>query len=754
MADAYLAAPIVDATLGEVRLRAHQVDAAARILGLLEESGGALLADATGLGKTYVALAVARRMGRTVIVAPAALRSMWRDSLGRTATAATVISYEACSRGVALPPLPALLILDEAHHARNPRSRRYAALARLAWGARVMLLTATPVHNRSRDVRSLLALFLGTGAERLGEVELRRLIVRRTTTSSTGSYASLPALSAPQWTEIPPDRDTLHAIKAISPPIPAADGTTAHALLQLGLIRAWTSSEFALRETLRRRLRRAVAFAAALDEGRRPERRELATLLGFDDAIQPALPGLFGHSDPHLDVQWLTGALNAHVEGVRATLRALDRNENRSDRCRVEAIRRIRAQHTPTPVIAFTQFADTARGIFRACAADGGVALVTGSGARIASGAVTVDEIVRRFDTDSPVGERRSFPLDLLITTDVLSEGLSLRRAGVLIHLDLPWTLARLEQRVGRLRRLGSPHPSISVHAIGPPLRARELLHVIRALQRKARLSSGVVGASGFEAGGPLLGRRLHPSRFSVQEPVDCVEDFRSLLSRWRERAPASASTDEPQSVTALALIRCGVTHRLIAVVDDNVSESICDVYRAARAVGGAGTGLPVSGAQVERIAWRIQQWLDQQRGRDLVRPATDAPSPAHARILNRLGEHLARVPRSERGSLGSRVRRLRELVNAARGAGAELALQEFADRREPLDLDALEQLLTSRAAPALGDSAEAALLSVVMFDPTAGVTTALSAPESPTTGLPHRGLPQSSSRRAARGAT
>ncbi len=755
MAAAYLAAPLVDATLGAVRLRAHQLDAASRIVGLLDEFGGALLADATGLGKTYVAIAVARRMGSTTVVAPAALRSMWEESLGRAGTSASVISYEACSRGMALPSPPDLLILDEAHHARNPNTRRYAVLARLAWGARVLLLTATPVHNRSRDIRSLLALFLGSRAESLGEVELRRLIVRRSEISAPDGRQSLPLprLEAPQWIEVPPDPDTLHAIDAISPPVPPADGGSAHALLQLGLIRAWTSSEFALRETLRRRLRRAAAFEAALEEGRRPDRRELATLLGFDDAFQPALPGLLGPSDPYVDVQQLSDVLHAHVEGVRSTLRALDRNENRSDLFRIEAIRRIRAVHAPTPIVAFTQFADTARGVFRACASHGGVALVTGSGARVASGVVTVDEIVRGFDVTA-TSERRSFPLDVLITTDVLSEGLSLRRAGVLIHLDLPWTLARLEQRVGRLRRMGSPYRSISVHAIGPPVRARELVRVIRALQRKARLSSGVIGATDFEGGLPLLGARLERALVAGEKPVDCVEKLRSLLVRWREGGvqPRDSTCECHDGVTALALLRCGSSHRLIALFDDNVSETVCDVYRAARALCGDGRSGGVDGVErFEGLLERIRHWTDLQRGRDLVRPATDAPSPTHARVLNRLGEALNRAPRSQRSASGARMVRLRELVNAARGAGAELALQEIAVRSERLDLDALEDLLTSRATVKAGPATEISVMSVLVFEPVSGFTTALMVPSAETTGSPHPGPPRSSTHRGVR---
>lgn len=97
---------------------------------------------------TLQLFALARVFSPALVVAPAALRSMWHESLGRCRVIADVVSYEALSRGLQRLRRPTLLILDEAHHARNPHSRRYAAWADIAWGARVLLLSATAVHNR------------------------------------------------------------------------------------------------------------------------------------------------------------------------------------------------------------------------------------------------------------------------------------------------------------------------------------------------------------------------------------------------------------------------------------------------------------------------------------------------------------------------------------------------------------------------------------------------------------------------------
>ena len=203
MAETFLAAPAITADQGEIRLAPYQVEAASRVLALMRERGGAVLADATGLGKTFVAAAVARLHPPALVVAPAALRVMWRGSLGRTGVQARVESYETLSRGTRVEERPALLILDEAHHARNPKARRYAALADLAWGARVLLLTATPIHNRTRDLRALIALFRGSTVDQMNEEDLLRYVVRRTSEQMNFSTASsLPRVNTPQWVTV------------------------------------------------------------------------------------------------------------------------------------------------------------------------------------------------------------------------------------------------------------------------------------------------------------------------------------------------------------------------------------------------------------------------------------------------------------------------------------------------------------------------------------------------------------------------
>ena len=58
----------------------------------------------------------------------------------------------------------------------------------------------------------------------------------------------------------------------------------------------------------------------------------------------------------------------------------------------------------------------------------------------------------------------RAGELQLLLGTDAASEGLNLQRLGALINLDLPWNPSRLEQRKGRIQRIGQVRPEVDVY--------------------------------------------------------------------------------------------------------------------------------------------------------------------------------------------------------------------------------------------------------------------------------------------------
>jgi len=75
-------------------------------------------------------------------------------------------------------------------------------------------------------------------------------------------------------------------------------------------------------------------------------------------------------------------------------------------------------------------------------------------------------EIVREnFD---PKADIQKDDIQILITTDILAEGINLHRSNVLINYDLPWNPTRVLQRAGRVNRLGSEHSNIHIFNFFP----------------------------------------------------------------------------------------------------------------------------------------------------------------------------------------------------------------------------------------------------------------------------------------------
>lgn len=82
-------------------------------------------------------------------------------------------------------------------------------------------------------------------------------------------------------------------------------------------------------------------------------------------------------------------------------------------------------------------------------------------------------------------------PLDdirILLTTDVLAEGINLHRSNIVVNYDLPWNPTRVLQRVGRVNRIGSPHKNVYVFNFFPT--AQSDMHLGLEANIKAKIQA------------------------------------------------------------------------------------------------------------------------------------------------------------------------------------------------------------------------------------------------------------------------
>jgi len=129
-----------------------------------DKEGGGFLCDEMGLGKTAQTIAMmCNNPGRTLVVAPKSVTAQWNKELDRfapTLKGVTITSYTALlskkSQGLYLTQWDRV-VLDEAHHVRNPKSKSFLEVMRLR-SKSTWLITGTPVVNSLKDFATLYGL--------------------------------------------------------------------------------------------------------------------------------------------------------------------------------------------------------------------------------------------------------------------------------------------------------------------------------------------------------------------------------------------------------------------------------------------------------------------------------------------------------------------------------------------------------------------------------------------------------------------
>ena len=489
-----------------------------RLLGLY---GGAVLADDVGLGKTYVGLALIEEQLRAgagvVVAAPAALRRHWEGRLRafRGSGASPVfVSHARLSRGAA--PVgqgtKRLLVVDEAHRFRNPQSRRYAALARMAREAtetHVLLITASPINNSTADLYHLLRLFLaddglrdagvpslraafesgqdGTAAPSAGPAltaVVRAVVVRRTRAVAEDRFRTVIGPEGARF----PRRSPVRAVEYDRPGLTEAVAAiqslellpfegNASALVRMNLLKRLDSGSTAFQRSAERLRGGLESCREAALAGRllRPGR---ASGDSDGDPLQLLMPALLADpAPPDIDLDGLAESLRRdlqRLEDLGPTV-AMDR--------KLGALRGHLAGLAPERVLVFTEYRDTAEEIWRGLARTTRVGRVDGSGAWLGRTPAGRRAVIERF---APAANGRSFPdrerVDVLVATDVLAEGLNLQDARHVISYDLPWNPVRLLQRIGRIDRLGSPHDEVVPHLFVPRQGLDAVLGLTRAI--------------------------------------------------------------------------------------------------------------------------------------------------------------------------------------------------------------------------------------------------------------------------------
>jgi hypothetical protein len=209
-----------------------------------------------------------------------------------------------------------------------------------------------------------------------------------------------------------------------------------------------TSSFYAIRASLARRLE-----ALEKHQGNGLTDDDYLELEDQDDTILDGLESFFEPVHPQ------------EIEKLEALLRRFEHTGEDTKFCHLLAILRQELSQRESAII-FTQYTDTLdfiRGELQqiygtqvACySGRGGEKLTPNNSNQNDWFTVPKEQIKREF---------REGKIKILLCTESASEGLNLQTCGVLINYDMPWNPMRVEQRIGRIDRIGQVYATVTVH--------------------------------------------------------------------------------------------------------------------------------------------------------------------------------------------------------------------------------------------------------------------------------------------------
>lgn len=259
----------------------------------------------------------------------------------------------------------------------------------------------------------------------------------------------------------------------------------------------FASSMYAIKQTISRRIDKVRATLDHLRNGWQAEEPDITEadlrnlLEGEDEEAEDAAGFLKNRSEE--DLLWEQN----HLQGMLDTLRDLSHTSPKMRQLlavlesrRIDNTRRIRQ------TVVFTRFYDTLCDIReRLLNADRSIRIGTYSG----HGGQFLDPDTCRMRWTGREAVKHLFmrgDIDILLCTDAAAEGLNLQTADYLVNYDLPWNPMKVEQRIGRIDRIGQANEKVYVLNLCYAGSAEQIVYD-RLLRRLAQANT-VVGMQQF----------------------------------------------------------------------------------------------------------------------------------------------------------------------------------------------------------------------------------------------------------------
>ncbi len=201
------------------------------------------------------------------------------------------------------------------------------------------------------------------------------------------------------------------------------------------------------------------------------------------------------------------------------------------------------------------------------------------------------EQIIKvNFDANIPEEEKRD-DYDIIVTTEVLSEGVNLHRSNVIVNYDTPWNSTRLMQRIGRVNRIGSKEDFIHVFNFMPTAQSDAQINLVQTAHAKIQAFHAMFGEDNkiFTDAEVLIDHNYDPEAFQrlINGEESVYEKYISELKKLKQ--------DKPQLYERIKNLELP----LISAKKHNTNETACLVATPK----GKGLYLSVSDDNVKNIS-------------------------------------------------------------------------------------------------------------------------------------------------------
>lgn len=528
----------------EAELYRFQKDAVIDAYRRLKKFNGVFISDVPGLGKTYIGSALLAHLeteGKTaIVIVPPRLVETWREVLTEFgATKAKVFSSGKLEEILDNEKYlrREVVLVDESHHFRNPDTQKYRDLLKICDGKQVILLSATPQNLSIWDIYWQLKLFTPYEANhnfRIYPIELKKyfeacergganiedlitqLFIRRTRSDVKEYYPDekiiFPKRRGPYRIDYSIDEvyegglyqklkklinELTYARYNLGKYVKAVEfdsdelqrlnvaWSNLQRLVKTNLYRRLESSVEAFRDSLATHLKIHNGFRDILINenkiwiGDLDKLEEIIQKLKNDEEVEWEEKENFYEAEK-FNVDELKDDLERDIkifEEMEKLVKDIKPEDDDKLQKLIETLSRepIRGKK----VIIFSSFESTVRYIFE----------------NIKDKFEKVDfivggkEVLTKIRKFSPKANKAKLnqeeEIQILVATEVMSEGLNLQDGQVIINYELHWNPVRIIQRIGRIDRIGSEHDEIFVYNFFPEISVEKEIGVERKVNKR-----------------------------------------------------------------------------------------------------------------------------------------------------------------------------------------------------------------------------------------------------------------------------